>query len=64
MTLWEVHSHAMVWELQCTVIEKYQILKSVDGILFPQQTLESILSEMLHVEGYDVFMCSNSNSNA
>ena len=32
-----------------TVIEKYQFLKSVVGILFPQQTMESILSEMLHL---------------
>ena len=33
-------------------IEKYQFLKSVVGILFPQQTFESILSEMLHL-AYD-----------
>ena len=32
-----------------TVIKKYQFLKSVVGILFPQQTLESILSEILHL---------------
>ena len=32
-----------------TVIEKYQFLKFVVGILFPQQTMESILSEMLHL---------------
>ena len=47
--MWGFHSHAMVWELQCPGMEKYQLIKSVIGILFPQQTLESILSEMLHL---------------
>ena len=50
-----------------TVIEKYQFLKSVVGILFPQQTLESILSEILHLanEGlwYAAWCLSTSNSN-
>ena len=46
---WEFHSHAMDWELQCTGIEKYRFLKSVVGILFRQQTLKHICSEMLHL---------------
>ena len=37
--------------------EKYQFLKPVVGILFPQQTYESILSKMLHL-AYDKLFSS------
>ena len=47
--IWEFHSHAMERELQCMGIKKHQFLKSFVGILFPQQTLYCILSEMLHL---------------
>ena len=45
---WEFHSHAIAWELQCMGMENYQFLKSVVGIMLPQQTL-IILSEMLQL---------------
>ena len=47
----------MVRELQCMGREKYQFLKPVVGILFPQQTYESILSKMLHL-AYDKLFSS------
>ena len=45
---WEFHSHTIAWELQCMGMENYQFLKSVVGIMLPQQTL-IILSEMLQL---------------
>ena len=45
---WEFHSHAIAWELPCMGMENYQFLKSVVGIMLPQQTL-IILYEMLQL---------------